>query len=91
MCVYFDAGWFPLHPTNWKQAGGEGVFWSFTGVGESAELIQVLSRDILSVHWARAATHWDGVALEKGCDVSIQAALVDFSRNVGTTPCTVRC
>ena len=46
----FAAGWFPLHPTNWKQAGGEGVHWSFTGVGDSAELIQVLSRDILSVH-----------------------------------------
>ena len=71
MCVLFDAGWFPLHPTNWKQAGGEGVYWSFTGVGDSAELIQVLSRDILSVHRALAATHWDGAGLEKGCDVSI--------------------
>ena len=47
------------------------MYWSFTGVGDSAEVIQVLSRDILSVHWARAATHWDGVGLEKRCDVSI--------------------
>ena len=30
MCVLFDAGWFPLHPTNWKQAGREGFYWSFT-------------------------------------------------------------
>ena len=72
MCVLFDAGWFPLHSTNWwKQAGGEGVYQSFTGVGDSAELIQVLSRDLLSVRWARAATHWDGAGLEKRCDVSI--------------------
>ena len=71
MCVFSDAGWFPHHPTNWKQAGGEGVYWSFTGVGDSAELIQVLSLDILSVHWARAATDWGGAGLEKGCDVSI--------------------
>ena len=63
--------WFPLHRTSWKQAGGEGVYWSLTGVGYSAELIQVLSRDILSVHWALAATHWDGAGLERGCDVSI--------------------
>ena len=40
MCVLLDAGWFPLHPTNWKQSGGEGVFWSFTDAGDSAELIQ---------------------------------------------------
>ena len=65
------------------------MYWSFTGVGESAELIQVLSRDILSVHWARAATHFDGVALEKGFSTSSSA--FEFSRNVGTTPCTVRC
>ena len=32
------------------------------------ELIQVLSRDMLSVHWARAATHWDGACPS---DVSI--------------------
>ena len=57
MGVLFDAGWFSLHPMNWKKAGGEGVYWSFTGVGDSAELLQVLSRDILSVHWARAATY----------------------------------
>ena len=63
--------WFPLHRTSWKQAAGEGVYWSLTGVGYSAELIQVLSRDILSVHWALAATHWDGAGLERGCDVSI--------------------
>ena len=60
MCVLFDAGWFPLHPTNGKQAGRDGVYWSFTGVGDSAELIQVLSRDVVSANWARAATHWDG-------------------------------
>ena len=53
-------------PTNWKQAGGEGVYWSFTGVGDSTELLQVLSQDILSVHWARA-----GAGLAKGCEVSI--------------------
>ena len=35
---FFDAGWFPLHSTNWKQAGGEGVYWSRTGVGDSSEL-----------------------------------------------------
>ena len=67
LCVLFDA----LHPTNWKQAGGEGGYWSFTGVGDAAALIQVLSRDILSVRWAGAATHWDGAGLERGCDVSI--------------------
>ena len=31
MCVLLDTGWFPLHPTNWKQAGGEGFHWFFTG------------------------------------------------------------
>ena len=71
LCVLFDAGWFPLHPTNWKQAGCEGDYWSFTGVGDSAALIHVLLWDILSVHWAGAATHWDGAGLERGCDVSI--------------------
>ena len=71
MCVLFDAGWFLIHFMNWKWAGREGVGWSFTGVGYSAELIQVLSRDILSVHWARAATHWDGAGLERGCADSI--------------------
>ena len=60
MCVFLDAGWFPLHPTSWERAGGEGVCWSFTGVGDSAELIQVLSRDILSLHRAHATTDWDG-------------------------------
>ena len=25
MCVLFDAGWFPLHSTCWKQAEGEGA------------------------------------------------------------------
>ena len=34
MCVLFDAGWFLVHHTNWKQAGGNGVYWSFTGVGD---------------------------------------------------------
>ena len=48
VCVLFDGGWFPLQPTNWKQAGREGVYWSFTSVGHSAELIQDLSRGILS-------------------------------------------
>ena len=43
------------------------MYWSFTGVGDSAE---VLSRDIQSMHWARADIHWDGAGLEKGCDVS---------------------
>ena len=43
---------------DWKQAGGKGVYWSFTGVGGSAELIQALSRGILSVRWACVATHW---------------------------------
>ena len=52
MCVLFDAGWFPLHPTNWTHAGGEGVYWFFAFVADSAELIQVLSRVILSVRWA---------------------------------------
>ena len=50
----------------------------FTGVGDSAELFQVLSRDILSVHWARAATHWDGSGPEKGCDVSHHGAVSAF-------------
>ena len=31
-----------------------------------AGLSQVLSRDTLSVHCARAATHWDGAGLEGG-------------------------
>ena len=26
MCVLLDAGWFSLHPTNWKQAGVAGVY-----------------------------------------------------------------
>ena len=80
MCVLFDAGWFPHHPTNWKQVGGEGVYWCFTGVGDSSELTQVLWRDILSVHWARAGNHWDGVVLEKGCDVSIIKQHLRFFR-----------
>ena len=42
----------------------------FSRVRDPAELSQVLLRDILSVHWARAVTHWDGAGLEKGCDVS---------------------
>ena len=89
MCVLFDAGWFPLHPTNWKQAGGEGVFWSFTGVGDSAELIQVLSRDIRSVHRARAATHWNGAGFENGCDVStVKQHLCFFPRNENHAMCT---
>ena len=34
MCVLLEAGWFPLHPTNWKQArASEGVYWSFMGAG----------------------------------------------------------
>ena len=37
---------------------------------DSAEWVEILSRDILSVHWAQAATHCDGAGLEKGCDVS---------------------
>ena len=88
MCVFFDACWFPLHPTNWKQAGGEGVYWSFTGVGDSAELIQVLSRDILSVHWDRTATHWDGVDLDKGCDIS---TVKQHSRRALLTTATGAC
>ena len=66
MCVLLDAGWLPLSPTNWKQAGGEGVYWSCTGAEHSAELIQVLSRDIMSLHWAWVATRCDGPGLEKG-------------------------
>ena len=54
------------------------MYWSFTGVGDSTELIQVLSRDILSVHWAHAATYCDGVGLEKGCDVSINKQHLRF-------------
>ena len=57
---------------NWKLAGGEGVYLSFTGEGVYlSKLLQVLSRDILWVHWTRAATLWDGAGLEKCCDVSI--------------------
>ena len=69
LCVLFDAG--SRSTMNWKLAGGEGVYLSFTGVGGSAELLQVSSRDILSVHWTHAATHQDGAGLEKCCDVSI--------------------
>ena len=72
MCVLFAAGWFPLHSTKWKQAGGDGFFLgSFTGVGGSAEMIQILSRAILSVHWARAATHCDVAGLERQYGVAI--------------------
>ena len=60
------------------RTGGEGVHWSFTGVGDSTRLIQVLSRNILSVHWARVATRGDGEGLEKGCDVSIIKQHVRF-------------
>ena len=56
---------------NWKQAGGDAVNRSCTGAGDSAEMIQVLSRDILSVHLAHAAALWDGAGLERGCDVTI--------------------
>ena len=35
------------------------------GGGDSVEMTQVLSRDILSVHWARAATHWDGESVRR--------------------------
>ena len=42
-CLVLDL--FPLHPANWKQAGG-------------AELSQLLSRDILSVQWACAASEF---------------------------------
>ena len=77
---------------NWKLAGGEGVYLSFTGVEDSAKLLEVLSRDILSVHWTRAATHWDGAGLEKCCDVFYhKAAFAFFSRIVRTTACKVRC
>ena len=48
-----------------EQAGRDGVCWSFTGVGDSAEMAQVLSRDILSVHWARVAAHGDGAGMER--------------------------
>ena len=49
------------------------------GVGDSAALIQVLSEDILSVHWARAATHWDGAqSIERLRRFRHQAAFAFF-------------
>ena len=56
------------------------VHWPFTGVGDSAELIQLLPRDILSVYWACAGTHRDAAVLENGCDVSIMKQHFRFSR-----------
>ena len=47
------------------------------------ELIQVLSRDLLSVHGARAA-HCDGAGLEKGCDVSITKQHLRFFETAAT-------
>ena len=88
MCVFFDAGWLPLHPTNWKQAGGEGVYWSFAGVRDFAELVQVLSRDTLSVHWMRRPTGMERVL---SATFPPSSRICDFSTNVRTTPCTVRC
>ena len=57
MCVLLDAVWFLLHPSNWKQAGGAGdagVHWVVYGSGE---LVEIMSHDVMSVHWVRAATH----------------------------------
>ena len=50
-------------------------------MGDSAELVEILSRDILSVHWVRAATHCDGAGLEKGYDVSIFKEHLRFFEN----------
>ena len=44
MCMLFGAGWFPVHPSNWKEAGVAGVYWPLIGAGNSAETIE-LSRD----------------------------------------------
>ena len=52
------------------QAGDAVRYWSFTGVRDSAGLVELLSHDIMSVHWSHAATHCDGAGLEKGCDGS---------------------
>ena len=91
MCVLLTLVGSPLHQKNRKQAGGDGVYWSFTGVGDSADVIQVLSRDILPGHWARAASRWDGAGLERGCNVSVFKQHLRFLRNVRTMPCMVRC
>ena len=71
LCVLFEAGWFPLHPSTWKQAGDVGVCWSCTDAEDSAQLVEPLSHDIMSVHWGGAATHCDCARLENGCDLSI--------------------
>ena len=52
-----------------SRLAGKGFAGFCTGAGDSAELIQVLWRDILSVHWAWAATHC-GSGLGEGCDAS---------------------
>ena len=91
MYVFFDAGWFPLHPTNLKQAGGEGVCWSFTGVGDSVELVQVCR---VTSFWCigpvRRPTGMERV-LRKGATCPSSSSICVFSRNVRTTPCMVRC
>ena len=51
------------------RSGSRLVNWSFTGVGDFAELVHVSSRDTPSVHWARAATHWDGTGLPSSSSI----------------------
>ena len=35
------------------------MYWSCAGAGDLAELVDILSHDIMSVHWLRAAAHCD--------------------------------
>ena len=84
MGVLYDAGWFPLHPTNGKRAGEDVVNWSFAGVGDSAKMIQVLSRDILAVHWAVRLPTGMWRVWRKVVTFPSESSICDFSRNVRT-------
>lgn len=66
MFVLLDANWFPLHPSNWRQAGEPVTYWSFTEVGGSSEVVEQLSTDIMTVYWRRSASHSDGASLDMG-------------------------
>ena len=45
----------------------------------SAEMMELLSRDIMSVHWNRSVMHQDGAWHQRVCDVSIIKQHLRFS------------
>ena len=64
MCVLLDAGWCP---TRLLRTGSRLAEKGSIGLsrlrGDSAELVEILSRDFLSVQWTRAATHCDAAGV----------------------------